>query len=89
VGGTGISGGRNELRFSPGSGRYAAVHSGWRGQRGSESFNDPKIYNFLEELKSGKGRRFELSDIVGNIIEFRQVLTEFAFFVFVSFILKS
>ncbi|KAH8505200.1 hypothetical protein H0E87_012448 [Populus deltoides] len=70
VGGTGISGGRNELRFSPGSGRYAAVHSGWRGQRGSESFNDPKIYNFLEELKSGKGRRFELSDIVGNIIEF-------------------
>ncbi|CAK7337522.1 unnamed protein product [Dovyalis caffra] len=76
VGGSGISGGRNEMRFPPGSGRYAAVYSGWQGQRGSESFNDPKVYNFLEELKSGKGRRFELSDIVGHIVEFRQVLTD-------------
>lgn len=66
--GTGL-GGRNEMRFSPGSNRY----SGWQGQRGFESYNDPKICNFLEELKSGKGRRFELSDITGHIVEFRQV----------------
>jgi pumilio RNA-binding family len=91
VGGTGFSGGRNEMRFPPGSGRYASVCSGWQGQRGPESFNDPKIHNFLEELKSGKVRRFELSDIVGHIVEFRQVLTEFAFFLslfyFFSFLL--
>ncbi|KAJ0089730.1 hypothetical protein Patl1_14205 [Pistacia atlantica] len=68
--GTRFPGGRNEMRFLAGSGR----HSGWHGQRGYENFNDPKIYNFLEELKSGKGRRFELSDIAGNIVEFRQVL---------------
>lgn len=79
VGGTGISGGRNEMRFPPGPGRYAAVYPGWQGQRGSESFNDPKIYNFLEELKSGKGRRFELSDIAGHIVEFRQVHIAFSF----------
>ncbi|KDP46602.1 hypothetical protein JCGZ_04536 [Jatropha curcas] len=70
VGGTGSSGGRNEMRFPLGTGRFPAVYSGWQGQRGSESFNDAKIYNFLEELKSGKGRRFELSDIAGNIVEF-------------------
>ncbi|XP_011047948.1 PREDICTED: pumilio homolog 6, chloroplastic-like isoform X1 [Populus euphratica] len=70
VGGTGFSGGRNEMRFPPGSGRYASVFSGWQGQRGPESFNDPKIHNFLEELKSGKVHRFELSDIVGHIVEF-------------------
>lgn len=72
VGGTGVPGGRNEMRFA--SGRNAGVYPGWQGQRGFESFGDPKIYNFLEELKSGKGRRFELSDIVGHIVEFRQVI---------------
>ncbi|XP_044464061.1 pumilio homolog 6, chloroplastic-like isoform X2 [Mangifera indica] len=64
--GTGFPGGRNDMRFLPGSGRY----SGWHGQRGYENYNDPKIFNFLEELKSGKGRRFELSDIAGHIVEF-------------------
>ncbi|XP_065848699.1 pumilio homolog 6, chloroplastic [Euphorbia lathyris] len=68
--GTGSSGGRDEMKFSLGAGRYAAAYSGWQGQRGPESFNDTKVCNFLEELKSGKGRRFELSDIAGNIVEF-------------------
>ncbi|XWS28131.1 hypothetical protein CRYUN_Cryun25bG0039300 [Craigia yunnanensis] len=66
VTGTSVPVGKNEIRFAAGSG----VYSGWQGQRGFESFNDPKIYNFLEELKSGKGRRCELSDIVGHIVEF-------------------
>ncbi|XWS70968.1 hypothetical protein CRYUN_Cryun03dG0096500 [Craigia yunnanensis] len=66
VAGTGVPVGKNEIRFTAGSG----IYSGWQGQRGFESSNDPKIYNFLEELKSGKGRRFELSDIVGHIVEF-------------------
>ncbi|XP_022755451.1 pumilio homolog 6, chloroplastic [Durio zibethinus] len=66
VAGTSVTVGKNESRFTTGSG----IYSGWQGQRGFESSNDPKIYNFLEELKSGKGRRFELSDIVGRIVEF-------------------
>ncbi|GAV76020.1 PUF domain-containing protein [Cephalotus follicularis] len=70
AGGAGLPGGRNEMRFASGSGRYAGVYSGWQGQRGPEIANDSKVYNFLEELKSGKGRRFELSDIAGHIVEF-------------------
>ncbi|KAI4344439.1 hypothetical protein L6164_011668 [Bauhinia variegata] len=69
-GGTGPVVGRNEMKFSPASGRNAALLSGWQGQRVFDSAYDPKIVNFLEELKSGKGRRFELSDIIGHIVEF-------------------
>lgn len=65
--GTGVPVAKNEITFAAGSG----IYSGWQGQRGFESSNDPKICNFLEELKSGKGRRFELSDIAGRIVEFR------------------
>jgi pumilio RNA-binding family len=43
------------------------------GPRSFDSGQDPKIVNFLAELKSGKGRRFELSDIIEHIVEFRQV----------------
>ncbi|XVE71862.1 hypothetical protein DITRI_Ditri10aG0185900 [Diplodiscus trichospermus] len=64
--GTGVPVGKNEIKFNAGSGIYSA----FQGQRGFESSNDPKIYNFLEALKTGKGRRFELSDIVGHIVEF-------------------
>ncbi|EXC27884.1 Pumilio-5-like protein [Morus notabilis] len=70
AGGTALPRGRTDMRFPPTSGRNTNVYSGWPGQRGFESFDDPKIYNFLEELKSGKGRRFELSDITGHIVEF-------------------
>lgn len=73
-GGTGLPRGRTEMRFPPGTGRSAGIYPGWPGQRGFESFDDPKMYNFLEELKSGKGRRFELSDITGHIVEFRYFL---------------
>lgn len=69
--GTVLPRGRAEMRFPPGTGRNAGIYSGWPGQRGFESFEDPNMYNFLEELKSGKGRRFELSDITGHIVEFR------------------
>nr|GEV23622.1 pumilio homolog 5-like [Tanacetum cinerariifolium] len=50
--------------------RIEGGHGGWRGQYGNHVINDPKTYSFLEELKSGKGRRFELSDICGRIVEF-------------------
>ncbi|RVW73186.1 Pumilio-like 5 [Vitis vinifera] len=60
-----LPGGRNEIRYPPGSGKNVGIFSGWQGQRG---YDDPKTHSFLEELKSGKGRRFELSDIAGHII---------------------
>ncbi|KAF7806671.1 pumilio-like protein 6, chloroplastic isoform X1 [Senna tora] len=69
-GGTGHPGRRNEMKFSPASGRNGGLLSGWQGQRAFDGTHDPKIDNFLEELKSGKGRRFELSDIIGHIVEF-------------------
>ncbi|XP_038712377.1 pumilio homolog 6, chloroplastic isoform X2 [Tripterygium wilfordii] len=68
--GPGVPGTRNEIRFPPTSARYVGGYSGWQGQRGSESLHDPRIYSFLEELKSGKGRKFELSDVAGHIVEF-------------------
>ncbi|CAH1423877.1 unnamed protein product [Lactuca virosa] len=58
IGGVGFHGGRNGVR-SP-SGSYG----------GHQVFKDPKTYSFLEELKSGKGRRLDLSDIFGHIVEF-------------------
>lgn len=74
VAGTGFPRGKNEMRFPPESSRNAGVYPGWLGQRGFGNFDDPQMYNFLEELKSGKGRRFELSDITGHVVEFRYIL---------------
>ncbi|RDY14640.1 Pumilio-like 5, partial [Mucuna pruriens] len=71
-GSPGLPGVRNELKLPPASGRNGGIASGWQGQRSFDSAHDPKIVNFLEDLKSGKGRRFELSDIIGHIVEFRQ-----------------
>lgn len=70
-GSSGLPGVRNELKLSPASGRNGGIICGWQGQRSFDSAHDPKIVNFLEDLKSGKGRRFELSDIIGHIVEFR------------------
>ncbi|XP_058113538.1 pumilio homolog 5 isoform X2 [Magnolia sinica] len=69
---SGMSPGRkNEnFRFPLGSNRNVGAYSGWQAQRGSEKFDDPKPFSFLEELKSSKARRFELSDIAGRIVEF-------------------
>ncbi|KAG2398559.1 Pumilio-like protein [Vigna angularis] len=69
-GSPGHLGGNNEIKLSPASGRNGGIMSGWQGQRSFDGGHDPKIVNFLEDLKSGKGRRFELSDIIGHIVEF-------------------
>ncbi|XP_027339375.1 pumilio homolog 6, chloroplastic-like isoform X2 [Abrus precatorius] len=69
-GSPGQPGVRNEMKLSPASGRNGGIISGWQGQRLFDRAHDPKIVNFLEDLKSGKGRRFELSDIIGHIVEF-------------------
>ncbi|XP_077238545.1 pumilio homolog 5-like isoform X3 [Tasmannia lanceolata] len=66
-----FSGRKNEnFRFPLGTNRDLGTYSGWQGQRGTEKFDDSKQYSFLEELKSCKTRRFELSDIAGRIVEF-------------------
>ncbi|KAI8544847.1 hypothetical protein RHMOL_Rhmol08G0326800 [Rhododendron molle] len=70
VGGADYSGRRNEFRFSQGSSRNVGVYSGWQGQRGGDTFNDPKRHSFLEELKSSNADRIDLSDISGRIAEF-------------------
>ncbi|GAB2291441.1 hypothetical protein Dimus_025696 [Dionaea muscipula] len=64
-----LSGGRNEPIFSPNSSRNSRLYANGPGQRTLEIFNCPKTYSILEELKSGKGRRFELSNIAGHVAE--------------------
>ncbi|KAL7162901.1 hypothetical protein ACSBR2_043217 [Camellia fascicularis] len=69
VAGANHPGNRNELRFSQGSSRNVGVYSGWQGQRGGDTFNDTKKHSFLEELKSSSGRKIDLPDIAGRIVE--------------------
>ncbi|ESQ54711.1 hypothetical protein EUTSA_v10024383mg [Eutrema salsugineum] len=57
-------------RHSPGSVPYVEAYPGWQPQGSLEGANGSRLCNFLEELKSGKGRRFDLSDITGHIVEF-------------------
>ncbi|KAF5177130.1 Pumilio-like protein [Thalictrum thalictroides] len=73
MGGIGPAGKRNDLRFSPGSSRSTGTYCGWQGQKGTDKLDDSKTFSFLEELKSSKARKFELSEITGRIVEFRQV----------------
>lgn len=56
--------------LSPGHVPYVEAYPGWQPQGSLEGANGPRLCNFLEELKSGKGRRFDLSDITGHIVEF-------------------
>ncbi|XP_006659608.1 pumilio homolog 5 [Oryza brachyantha] len=50
--------------------RNMTVNSSIQGQREREKFDDPKACSFLEELKSNRARRVELSDIAGRIVEY-------------------
>ncbi|BAF24176.1 Os08g0519800 [Oryza sativa Japonica Group] len=61
---------RNDsVRFQTPS-RNMTAYSGVQGQREREKFDDPKACSFLEELKSNRARRVELSDIAGHIVEY-------------------
>ncbi|KAF8077239.1 hypothetical protein N665_1054s0016 [Sinapis alba] len=55
---------------SAGYAPYVEAYPGWQPQGSLVGTNDPRLCNFLEDLKSGKGRRFGLSDITGHIVEF-------------------
>ncbi|XP_065864236.1 pumilio homolog 5 isoform X2 [Euphorbia lathyris] len=70
VGGVNHTGRRNDVRFPQGSSRNTGVYSGGQGQRGVNTFDEPKRHYFLEELKCSNARKFELSDIAGHIVEF-------------------
>ncbi|PKA67071.1 Pumilio like 5 [Apostasia shenzhenica] len=71
VSNTGISGRRSESNRSPGTAaRTGGTFSGWQGPRLRDKVDDSKSHSFLEELKSNKSRRYELSDIAGRIVEF-------------------
>lgn len=71
IGGSTPLGRRSDFRFPQTSVRSASEYSSWQGQRGSESFNDPKKHSFLEELRASNAHKIELSDITGRIVEFR------------------
>ncbi|KAH7664755.1 Translational repressor Pumilio/PUF3 and related RNA-binding proteins (Puf superfamily) protein [Dioscorea alata] len=42
----------------------------WQGQRVHEKVGNMESHCFLQEMKSSKGHKFELSEIVGHIVEF-------------------
>ncbi|GJN15708.1 hypothetical protein PR202_gb02645 [Eleusine coracana subsp. coracana] len=62
------SGRRNDSVRLQSSSRTMAANSGIHGQR--EKFDEPKAGSFLEELKTNRARRVELSDITGCIVEY-------------------
>jgi pumilio RNA-binding family len=64
---------RNDsVRFQSPS-RSMTASSGIHGQR--EKFDEQKACSFLEELKTNRARRVELSDITGRIVEYRLVVS--------------
>lgn len=66
------SGRKSEGNRSPGSSvRSGGTYPGWQSPRLHDKIDDSKLHSFLEELKSSKSRRYELSDIAGRIVEFR------------------
>lgn len=69
-GGTRIPGGRYNMSPYPSSSGNPIQTNGQ-----NQNWNNLTSLAFLEELKSGKGQRFELSDIAGYIVEFRLVFS--------------
>ncbi|CAL9088057.1 unnamed protein product [Musa textilis] len=67
---TSFSGRKNDNTKFPFSSERITGSSGCSIQRGGEKVDDPISYSFLEELKSNKARRYDLSDIGGRIVEF-------------------
>ncbi|KAB1213229.1 hypothetical protein CJ030_MR5G022406 [Morella rubra] len=55
-GGMSRRGQRSEMRLPPASIRNGGLYSGWQGQRGLNSFEEPKRPSLLEELKSSNAR---------------------------------
>lgn len=57
-------------KSSASSSRAGGTYSGWQSPRLHDKVDDSKLHSFLEELKSSKSRRYELSDISGRIVDF-------------------
>ncbi|KAL2533431.1 Pumilio5 [Abeliophyllum distichum] len=65
VGGNTFSGGRNNISLSQASSGNTGNSYGLQ----SPSWDNTNSFSFLEELKSGKGQRYKLSDIAGHVAE--------------------
>ncbi|KAL9260357.1 Pumilio homolog 6, chloroplastic-like protein [Drosera capensis] len=66
VPGDGFPGGRREPVFSLSSGRNSRSNANCSGQRAIEKSDSARTHSILEELKSGRGRKFELVDQHGS-----------------------
>ncbi|XP_076894452.1 pumilio homolog 6, chloroplastic-like [Bidens hawaiensis] len=69
----GVVGPTNPYHFNPPDVSRLMPQSPYGGQTGHNGnyvFNDSKMDLLLEEIKSGKGRRLELSEVWGHIVEF-------------------
>ncbi|XP_062196525.1 pumilio homolog 5-like isoform X2 [Phragmites australis] len=64
------SGRRNDSVGFQSPSRNMTAGSVIQGQRERQKFDEPKAWSFLEELKSNRARRVELSDIKGRIVEY-------------------
>eukprot|EP00252_Welwitschia_mirabilis_P023165 TRINITY_DN6490_c0_g1_i2.p1 TRINITY_DN6490_c0_g1~~TRINITY_DN6490_c0_g1_i2.p1 ORF type:complete len:1024 (-),score=261.80 TRINITY_DN6490_c0_g1_i2:451-3522(-) len=64
--------GDQAIRFPLGANKAVSTgaYPGWQSQVGTDRLNDMKCSSFLEELKNNRSRRFELSDIIGHVVEF-------------------
>ncbi|KAH7293515.1 hypothetical protein KP509_28G029200 [Ceratopteris richardii] len=71
-GGFSLRQGECNFRFPGNTNRVPSGGSymGWPGQKTGDLREEFKATSLLEELKNNKARRFELSDILGNVVEF-------------------
>ncbi|GER28323.1 pumilio domain-containing protein, partial [Striga asiatica] len=74
VGGGSFGKRRYDFGFSQSSPRNSGgYYSKWRGgQMGSDGIHENRKHSFLEELKTNYGRRIELSDVIGRIVDVDQ-----------------
>lgn len=71
-GGFSVRQAERNFRFPLGTNRTTSggTYMGWPGQKAGDVGEELKATSLLEELKNNKARRFELSDILGHVVEF-------------------
>lgn len=68
IGGAYPFGRRSGIRFSQASSKNVGVYPAWQVER--DNFMEPKRPSLLDELKANSGRKIDISDIAGRIVEF-------------------
>ncbi|KAH7366214.1 hypothetical protein KP509_18G068300 [Ceratopteris richardii] len=71
-GGLSLRQAEHNFRFPLGLNRNSpgGAYMGWPGQKTGDLREELKSSSLLDELKNNKSRRFELSDIIGHVVEF-------------------